>query len=68
MALDEPKEDDQVFEMNDLTYMINKELFEQVKPISVDFVETPMGSGFSIQSNLNAAGGCGSSCGSSCSC
>ncbi len=68
MALDEPKDDDQVFEMNDLTYIINKDLFEQVKPINVDFVETPMGSGFSIQSNLNAGASCGSSCGSSCSC
>ncbi|MFO7784967.1 MAG: hypothetical protein R6V25_10080 [Desulfatiglandales bacterium] len=68
MALDEPKDDDQVFEMNELTYMINKDLFEQVKPISVDFVDTAMGSGFSIQSNLNSAADCGSSCGSSCSC
>ena len=68
MALDEPKDDDHVFEMNDLTYVINKDLFEQVKPISVDFVDTPMGSGFSIQSNLNAGANCGSSCGSSCSC
>lgn len=68
MALDEPKDDDQVFEVNDLKYVINKDLFDQVKPINVDFVDTAMGSGFSIQSNLNAGAGCGSSCSSSCSC
>jgi len=68
MALDEPRDDDQVFEMNELTYMINKDLFERVKPINVDFVESAMGSGFSIQSNLQIGGGCGSSCGGSCSC
>ncbi len=70
MALDEPKEDDQVFEKNEITYVINRDLYEQVKPINVDFVETAMGSGFSIQSNLNAGGGCGTSCGTggSCSC
>jgi Fe-S cluster assembly iron-binding protein IscA len=68
MALDEPKDDDQVFEVNDLKYVINKDLYEQVKPINVDFVETAMGSGFSIQSNLNAGASCGSSCSSSCSC
>lgn len=70
MALDEPKDDDQVFEMNEITYLINKDLYEQIKPINVDFVETVMGSGFSIQSSLNAMGGCGGSCstGGSCSC
>lgn len=67
MALDEPRDDDQVFENKDITYVINSDLYNRVKPINVDFIETAMGSGFSIQSNLNA-GGCGSSCGSSCSC
>jgi iron-sulfur cluster assembly protein len=62
MALDEPKEDDEVKENNGITYMINKQLFEQVKPISVDFVESAMGSGFAINSGLKRDGGCGSSC------
>jgi len=67
MALDEPKEDDEIFENSDIKYMINKDLYKQVKPIHVDFVESAMGSGFSINSNLNTGQGCGSSCGSSCS-
>jgi len=46
-----------------MTYVVEKTLFEQVKPIKVDYVSTPNGSGFSISSNLKA----GSTCGS-CSC
>ncbi len=61
MALDEPKEDDQVFDESGITYVINKELFEQVKPIQVDYVQTPRGAGYRITANL--AKGCGS-----CSC
>ncbi|MGD8226539.1 MAG: hypothetical protein PVH82_08230 [Desulfobacteraceae bacterium] len=63
MALDEPKEDDEIIRENGITYLINKELFEDAKPISVDFVESAFGSGFSISSKLAA---CGPSCGTSC--
>ncbi|RLB40736.1 MAG: hypothetical protein DRH12_09655 [Deltaproteobacteria bacterium] len=64
MALDEPRENDEVFNNDGITYVIDKTLFEQVKPIKVDFVDSPFGSGFSIQANLLM----GASCGSSCSC
>jgi iron-sulfur cluster assembly protein len=68
MALDEPKENDKVVENNGITYMINQDLFEQVKPISVDFADSAYGSGFNIKSNLKReGGGCGSGS-SSCSC
>ena len=66
MALDEPKDDDEVTVNNGITYMINKQLLDDVKPVSVDFAESPHGSGFAINSGLKKAGGCGS--GSSCSC
>jgi len=62
MALDEPKEDDEILKDNGITYLVNKGLFKQVKPINVDFLESAMGSGFSISSNLSAGGACGSSC------
>lgn len=62
MALDEPKEDDEVFQNNGMTYLVNKELFEQSKPINVDFVESEHGSGFSISSKMKAEAGCSSSC------
>lgn len=68
MALDEPKEDDEIMEENGITYLVSKDLFEKVKPITLDFIDSAMGSGFSIASNLANAEGCGSSCSSSCSC
>lgn len=61
MALDEPREDDAVFNENGITYLVNKGLYEQVKPIKVDFVEDAMGSGFTVSSSQER------SCGS-CSC
>jgi Fe-S cluster assembly iron-binding protein IscA len=63
MALDEPKENDEVIKDNGVTYLIEKDLYEKVKPISIDFVESGMDSGFSITSAMAL----GSSCGS-CSC
>jgi len=63
MALDEPKENDEVIKDNGVTYIIEKDLYEKVKPIAIDFIESEMGSGFSITSAMAI----GSSCGS-CSC
>ena len=64
MALDEPKDDDQVFEEKGTKYIIEKNIYDQAKPINVDFVDSPRGSGFKLTSNLaQPAGGCGS-----CSC
>lgn len=60
MALDEPKENDEVIDNNGVTYLVEKSLFDQVKPITVDFSESAMGAGFSIQSSLQTGGGCGS--------
>jgi len=63
MALDELQENDEVFKEKGLTFMINRDLLEEVKPIKVDFIETPRGSGYFITANLTNAG-CGScSCG-----
>jgi len=60
MALDEPKEDDEVVKEDGVTYLINKQLFDQVKPLTVDFLDSDHGSGFSIQSSLAKGGSCGS--------
>ena len=60
MALDEPKDDDEIVKNNGITYLVNKQLFEQVKPVKVDFVESAYGSGFSISSSLAKGGACGS--------
>jgi Fe-S cluster assembly iron-binding protein IscA len=60
MALDELKEDDEVVKNDGITYLINKKLLEQVKPLTVDFIESAYGSGFSISSSLARGGACGS--------
>lgn len=64
MALDEPKDDDEIVKNNGFTFLVNKELYNQAKPINVDFVDSGMGQGFSISSKLqmDAGGGCSSSC------
>jgi len=62
MALDEPGDKDELFDDRDITYIIEKELYEKVKPIKVDFVNSPMGAGFDISSCLAKDNACGSSC------
>ena len=64
MALDEQRDQDEVFDDNGLKFVVEKDLFERAKPMKVDYVNSPMGSGFSISSNMQM----GSACGSSCSC
>ncbi len=63
MALDEPKDEDQMIDEKGIKFVIDKDLLNQAQPISVDFIETPRGSGFQLTSALpKAEGGCGSSC------
>jgi Fe-S cluster assembly iron-binding protein IscA len=64
MALDEPKKEDEVFEEKGIKYIIDKDIYNQAKPINVDFVSMPRGSGFKLTSSLAPAdsGDCGSSC------
>jgi len=62
MALDESTTDDEVFEDQGVTYLVEKELFEKAKPIAIEFVTTPRGAGFKLTSSLSAQSGCGSSC------
>ena len=52
MVPDEPHDDDMVFTEKGVTFVVSKELFERVKPLRVDFVDSLMGSGFQISSNL----------------
>lgn len=62
MALDGPRENDETFNDGGITYLIDNQLFEQVKPINIDYVYTPMGEGFQISSSLSAVRPAGSSC------
>lgn len=64
MALDEPREEDFIYEKDGITFMVEKELLEKVRPVKVDFIETARGAGYNISSNLSScdSGGCGGSC------
>lgn len=62
MALDEPKSADEVFDEKGIKFIIAKDIFDKMKPINVDFLETASGSGFKLTSGLTPAGGCESSC------
>jgi Fe-S cluster assembly iron-binding protein IscA len=66
MALDEPRNEDEVFEEKGTKFVIDKDIYNQAKPINVDFVNTQQGSGFKLTSAMSPAEGGG--CGSSCSC
>ncbi len=52
MALDEPREDDEVLKESGITYLINRQLYEQVKPIKIEFMQTARGAGYRISANL----------------
>jgi Fe-S cluster assembly iron-binding protein IscA len=63
MALDEPKETDNVYEIDGFKYIVDKEFLEKVKPIKVDFSVM----GFKIDCGLDFGSEC-SSCGTHSSC
>ena len=65
MALDEPKNEDEIFEEKGTKFIIDKDLLIQAKPINIDFISSTNGSGFKLSSGLSVEGegGCGS-----CSC
>ncbi|NNG01791.1 MAG: hypothetical protein HKM93_20565 [Desulfobacteraceae bacterium] len=64
MALDEPKDTDDVFEVDGFKYVIEKEFIEKVQPIKVDYhmygFKLDCGVEFSAPEG-NACGGCSSS-------
>lgn len=65
LALDEPKENDEIFENNDLKFVVEKSLLEMCGSINLEFVNAGPRSGFSITSaNPVGGGGCGGSCSS----
>jgi len=64
MALDDANTElDEVISAAGVRFVIEKELLDQVKPITIDFITTPQGAGFKLTSSLPEGGGCGS-----CSC
>ena len=64
LGLDDPTEQDEVFDVNGFQFVANKELLAEAQPVTVDFKNV----GFEIKSSFQPmAIGC-SGCGSSSSC
>jgi iron-sulfur cluster assembly protein len=66
LALDEPKDDDKIFENNSLKFLIEKGLLETCGSIKVEYIDAGPRSGFGITS-AKPIGGSGCGCGGSCS-
>jgi Fe-S cluster assembly iron-binding protein IscA len=52
MALDEQKENDAVYTDRGVTFVIEKALFERVKPIRIGYTHSTLGSGYTLESEL----------------
>lgn len=65
MALDEPKDSDDTFDVKGLKFVVDKDFMEKAQTIKIDF----SGMGFQLDSNIDLGGqaGCGG-CGSSGTC
>ncbi len=62
LALDEQRDDDQVFEHQGIKVLVDPASLRYVDGSTVDFTESLMGSGFEVQNpNVVASCGCGSS-------
>jgi iron-sulfur cluster assembly protein len=67
MALDEPKDTDQVYTIDGFTYLVDNDLLEKAKPIKVDFsvMGFKLDCAMDFGSSKSACGSCSSgSCGS----
>ncbi len=52
MALDEQKEDDEVFTDRGVTFLVEKALLERVKPVRIGYTHSTLGSGYTLESEL----------------
>ena len=70
MVLDEPKQTDDVYQINGFTMLVDKDLHVKTKDITIDYVSYGMGSGFRVASEIPISGAKakGGGCSSSCSC
>ena len=62
LALDEARDDDQVFEFEGIRILVDQQSLRYVDGSTVDYTESLMGAGFQVNNpNVVAACGCGSS-------
>lgn len=65
MALDEPKDSDDLFDVKGIKFVVDKEFMEKTQTIKIDF----NGMGFSLDPGINlgqGGGDCGGCSGGSC--
>lgn len=62
MALDEPKDNDKVYDYDDLKFMVDESLLSSTGGIKIDFIDAGPRSGFAVSSRIPLGGG-GSACG-----
>ena len=62
MVLDEPKEEDKVFEYDSLKMIVADALLEELGTVTVDYSDSAWKSGFSISSSNTLKGGGGGCC------
>ena len=60
MALDESNENDEVFDIDGFSYIVNKHLLEKATPIKVDFSMYGFRLDCAIDFGPGGCGGCGS--------
>ncbi len=63
MALDEPKDTDNKYTVDNFQYVVNKDFMEKVKPIKIDFTTF----GFKVSSGVDFSSAC-STCSTTGSC
>jgi iron-sulfur cluster assembly protein len=62
LALDEPKAEDRIFEVDGIKVIVDEASLQYVDGSEVDYTESLMGSGFQVNNpNVVASCGCGSS-------
>jgi len=66
LALDEPKDNDEIVDSNDVKFLVDNDLMKNCGNITVDYADAGHRSGFSITSTIPVGGGGGCS-GGSCS-
>ena len=68
MALDEPKDTDEAFEIDGFKYIVDKNFMDKAQPVKIDY----LANGFKLDCGLDFQTGCApSGCGdanTSCSC
>ncbi len=55
MALDEPKDTDQVFSIEGFTYIVDKDFMQKANPVKVDYLDY----GFRLTSSIEFDSKCG---------